>query len=283
MSNNSINPMFISALDILTGALGVFIILNFLNTRMSTNNPPPKPEPVAAKVEKPVKPEVKKPQRREYVENKPRKIAKPAPAPVVEKPQPVKPAQPAKPDPTPAPVAQQPPTPPQDPVAVDLMKQTKGDVTLLLQQEGLAKQTVEFMLRQGNQTWKPSRASKYQNDEFQYEKNLNYFYQASILPGTYEVLVRIKRRSNATTAQPFSLFGKIIQPGYKSITHNFGTYALSGSDDWVRAGTFTVLSNTISYKSALPPATAISPTDEQQNVPVQAPKPEPKKVGKWGR
>ncbi|MBL7795013.1 MAG: hypothetical protein JNJ90_00775 [Saprospiraceae bacterium] len=280
MSNNSINPMFISALDILTGALGVFIILNFLNTRMSTNNPPPKPEPVAAKVEKPVKPEVKKPQRREYAPAKP----KPAqPVKPTQPAQPVKPAQPAKPDPTPAPVAQQPPTPPQDPVAVDLMKQTKGDVTLLLQQEGLAKQTVEFMLRQGNQTWKPSRASKYQNDEFQYEKNLNYFYQASILPGTYEVLVRIKRRSNATTAQPFSLFGKIIQPGYKSITHNFGTYALSGSDDWVRAGTFTVLSNTISYKSALPPATAISPTDEQQNVPVQAPKPEPKKVGKWGR
>jgi len=281
MSNKSINPMFISALDILTGALGVFIILNFLNTRMSTNNPPPKPEPVAAKVEKPVKPEVKKPQRREYTYSKPRPAPKPVPAPV-EKPQPAQPAKPAQ-APVEKPQPAQPPAPPQDPVAVDLMKQTKGDVTLLLQQEGLAKQTVEFMLRQGNQTWKPSRASKYQNDEFQYEKNLNYFYQASIRPGTYEVLVRVKRRSNATTAQPFSLFGKIIQPGYKSITHNFGTYALSGSDDWVRAGTFTVLSNTISFKSALPPATATSPADEQPNVPAQAPKPEPKKVGKWGR
>ena len=280
MSNKSINPMFISALDILTGALGVFIILNFLNTRMSTNNPPPKPEPIAAKVEKPVKPEIKKPQRREYTYSKPRPAPKPAPAPV-EKPQPAPAAKPVKPDQPAQPV--QPPAPPQDPVAVDLMKQTKGDVTLLLQQEGLAKQTVEFMLRQGNQTWKPSRASKYQNDEFQYEKNLNYFYQASIRPGTYEVLVRIKRRSNATSAQPFALFGKIIQPGYKSITHNFGTYALSGSDDWVRAGTFTVLSNTISFKSALPPATATSPTDEQPNVPAEAPKPEPKKVGKWGR
>jgi len=282
MSNKSINPMFISAMDILTGALGVFIIMNFLNTRMATNNPPPKPEPVAAKVEKPVKPEVKKPQRKEFAPAKSRPTAKPAP---VEKPKPEPKPAPvaAKPDPAPAPVAQQPPTPPQDPVAVDMMKQTKGDITLLLQQEGLAKQTVEFMLRQGNQTWKPSRASKYQNDEFQYEKSLNYFYQASIQPGTYEVLVRIKRRSNATTAQPFSLFGKIIQPGYKSITHNFGTYAISGSDDWVRAGTFTVLSNTISYKSALPPATATSPTDEQPNVPAQAPKPEPKKVGKWGR
>ena len=280
MSNKSINPMFISALDILTGALGVFIILNFLNTRMSTNNPPPKPEPIATKVEKPVKPEIKKPQRREYTYSKPRPAPKPAPAPV-EKPQPAPAAKPVKPDQPAQPV--QPPAPPQDPVAVDLMKQTKGDVTLLLQQEGLAKQTVEFMLRQGNQTWKPSRASKYQNDEFQYEKNLNYFYQASIQPGTYEVLVRIKRRSNATTAQPFALFGKIIQPGYKSITHNFGTYALSGSDDWVRAGTFTVLSNTISFKSALPPATATSPTDEQPTVPAQAPKPEPKKVGKWGR
>ncbi len=276
MTSKSINPMFISAMDILTGALGVFIIMNFLNTRMSTNNPPPKPEPVAAKVEKPViKPEVKKPQRREYARAKP-KPAQPA--------QPVKPAQPAQPSkPDPSPAQQLPPAPPQEPVAVDLMKQTKGDVTLLLQQEGLAKQTVEFMLRQGNKAWKPSRSSKYQNDEFQYEKNLNYFYQASIQPGTYEVLVRIKRRSNTGTGQPFSLYGKIIQPGYKSITHNFGTYSVSGSDDWVRAGSFTVLSNAVSFKSALPPATATSPTDEKPNTPVQAPKPEPKKVGKWGR
>ncbi|MFN0014012.1 MAG: hypothetical protein ACKVU2_05635 [Saprospiraceae bacterium] len=282
MTNKSFDPLFISALDILTGALGVFIILNFLNTRMSTNNPPPKPEPVATKVEKPVKPEAKIQQRKPLANNGHRNRYKPTPAPIAQpkpatKPEPVV----AKADPKPVP--ELPPAPPQEPVAVDMMKQTKGDVTLLLQQEGLAKQTVEFMLRQGNQTWKPSRASKYQNDEFQYEKNLNYFYQASIRPGTYEVLVRIKRRANTTSNQPFALYGKIIQPGYKSITHNFGTYAVGGSDEWVRAGTFTVLSNTISFKSALPPVTATTPTDEQRNPPVATPKPEPKKVGKWGR
>ncbi|MEQ1747555.1 MAG: hypothetical protein ABMA02_19145, partial [Saprospiraceae bacterium] len=251
MTNKSFDPLFISALDILTGALGVFIILNFLNTRMNTNNPPPKPEPVAAKVEKPAKPEAKIPKPNTLANNGQRSRYKPAPAPK-EQPKPAPKPEPVAAKPDQPPVPELPPAPPQEPVAVDMMKQTKGDVTLLLQQEGLAKQTVEFMLRQGNQTWKPSRASKYQNDEFQYEKSLNYFYQASIRPGTYEVLVRIKRRANTTSNQPFALFGKIIQPGYKSITHNFGTYAVSGSDEWVRAGTFTVLSNTISFKSALP-------------------------------
>lgn len=285
MTNKSFNPMFVSALDILTGALGVFIILNFLNTRLASNEPPqPPPPPIAAKEEQPERPEVKKTQPREHANNGLRGTAKHKPTPPpqeVPKPQP-KPE--PKPEPvvaTPTPVEQQPPTPPQDPVAVDLMKQTKGDITLLLQQEGLAKQSVEFMLKQGNQTWKPSRASKYQNDEFQYEKSLNYFYQAGIKPGAYEVWVRVKKRTNAAGGQPFALFGKIIQPGYKSITHNFGTYLASG-DEWMRAGTFTVLSNSIAFKSALPPATANTPTEEPV-APPPAPKPEPKKGGKWGK
>ncbi|MBK9335591.1 MAG: hypothetical protein IPM98_02960 [Lewinellaceae bacterium] len=281
MTNKNFNPMFISALDILTGALGVFIILNFLNTRLSGTAPPEPPPPIAAKEDKPEKPVAKVPQQREYTNNGLRGTAKHKPAPPPPKPEP-KPVVTAPAPPRPEP--QQPPAPPQDPVAVDLMKQTKGDVTLLLQQEGLAKQSVEFMLKQGSQTWKPSRASKYQNDEFQYEKSLNYFYQASINPGAYEVWVRVKKRTKTTGGQPFALFGKIIQPGYKSLTHNFGTYAVSGGDDWVRAGTFTVLSTGISFKSALPPATATTPTDEQQAAPpAQTPKPEPKKTGKWGR
>lgn len=278
--------MFVSALDILTGALGVFIILNFLNTRLAGTAPPEPPPPIAAKEDKPEKPIAQTPQQREHTNNGLRGTAKHKPSPPPQ--EAPKPKPEPKPEPVvapkPEPVEQRPPTPPQDPVAVDLMKQTKGDVTLLLQQEGLAKQSVEFMLKQGNQTWKPSRASKYQNDEFQYEKSLNYFYQASIQPGAYEVWVRVKKRTNASGGQPFALFGKIVQPGYKSITHNFGTYAVGDGSDWVRAGTFTVLSTGIAFKSALPAATATSPTDESTTPPpAQRPKPEPKKVGKWGR
>jgi len=278
--------MFISALDILTGALGVFIIMNFLNTRLTGTAPPvPPPPPIAAKEDKPDKPVAKVPQKREYTNNGLRGTAKHKPTPPPQEQPKAKPTT-SKPEPVaavPAPVTveKQQPSPPQDPVAVDLMKQTKGDVTLLLQQEGLAKQSVEFMLKQGSQTWKPSRSSKYQNEEFQYEKSLNYFYQASIRPGAYEVWVRVKKRTKTTGGQPFALFGKIIQPGYKSLTHNFGTYAVSSGDEWVRAGTFTVLSTGINFKSALPPATATTPTEEQQPAP--APKQEPKKVGKWGR
>lgn len=281
MTNKSFNPMFVSALDILTGALGVFIILNFLNTRMSGTTPPTPPPPIAAKEDKPEQPVAKKPQQREYYNNGLRGTEKykPAPAPKPS-PEPEKPV--SKPEPVVAkPPEQLPPSPPQDPVAVDLMKQTKGDVTLLLQQEGLAKQTVEFMLRQGSQTWKPSRASKYQNDEFQYEKSLNYFYQVSIQPGAYEVWVRIKRRSRTTGGQPFALFGKIIQPGVRTSTRNFGTYA-TDSEDWVRAGTFTVTNTDILFKSALPPATATNPSEEPAKQPVQTPKPEQKRTGKWG-
>ncbi|MBK8195476.1 MAG: hypothetical protein IPK76_20520 [Lewinellaceae bacterium] len=41
MTNKAFNPLFVSALDILTGALGVFIILNFLHTRLSGVPPVP--------------------------------------------------------------------------------------------------------------------------------------------------------------------------------------------------------------------------------------------------
>ncbi len=170
------------------------------------------------------------------------------------------------------------------------MKQTKGDVTLLLQQEGVAKQSVEFMLKQGNQTWKPARASKYQTDDFQYEKSLNYFYQARIKPGRYEVWVRVKKRTNAAGQQPFALYGKIIQPGYRSITHNFGTYVTS-STEWILAGTLTILSNSLTYQSSLPQAAAVKPSEDStpspapSSAPNPAPetRPEPKRSGKWGR
>ncbi len=280
MTNKSIDPLFISALDILTGALGVFIILNFLNTRLSGTTPPEPPKPIAEKVDKPEK---KTPALREIQAHglrptgayKPSPPPQPAPAPTpVPQPKP----EPVKPQPT----EQQPPSPPQDPVAVDLMKQTKGAVTLLLQQDGRAKQTVEFMLRQGSKSWKPSRASKYQNDEFKYEKSLNYYYQADIQPGTYEVWVRVKRGNRNAGNQPFALFGKIIPPGQKTQTQNFGTYAVSSGEDWVRAGTFTVTGNSMNFKSALPPATAIQPTDQPVTTPSTIPKPEPKKTGKWG-
>lgn len=272
--------MFVSALDILTGALGVFIILNFLNTRLASPLPPPPPPKIAAKEDKPDRPEAKTPKKREYRNNgqrgtekyKPEPAPRPAPQPAAPQPKPEAPT----PEPTPD-------NPKQEPVAVDLMKQTKGDVTLLLQQEGLAKQTVEFMLQQGSMTWKPSRTSKYQNDVFKYEKGLNYFYQVAVTPGNYDVYVRIKRRSRATGGQPFALYGKIIQPGMKTVTHNFGTFA-AGSEEWIRAGTFTVLHNAISFKSALPEATADQRTPEPSATPpAKAPAPEQKKAGKWGK
>jgi len=278
MTNKSFNPMFVSALDILTGALGVFIILNFLNTRL-TGTVPPMPQPeIAAKEDKPEQPIARTPQQREYYNNGQRGTAKYKPAPPQPKYEPAK-VEPKPETPQTRPTEQHPDNPSQEPVAVDLMKQTKGDVTLLLQQEGLAKQTVEFMLKQGNMSWKPSRASKYQNELFKYEKSLNYFYQVAITPGVYEVWVRIKRRNSGI--QPFALYGKIIQPGMKTTTHNFGTFA-AGSTDWVPAGTFTVLSNAISFKSALPAATPGQATDEKEVVPVKPPAPEPKKPGKWG-
>lgn len=286
MTNKGIDPLFISALDILTGALGVFIIMNFLNTRMAGNTPPAPPPVVAEAKPKPEKPGATKPSKHEgpttgqrWSSNPPQKsVPAPTPAPTTPAPAPQ-----VKPDPVPAPVAveNQTPVPPQDPVAVDLMKQTKGAVTLLLQQEGKAKQSVEFMLRQGSKTWKPSRASKYQNDEFKYEKALNYFYQENIQPGTYEILVRVKRGNRNDGTQPFALFGKIIPPGQKAQTQQFGTFAASGND-WISAGTFTVTANSIRFKSALPPASAEKPSETPATPQPELPKTKPKKTGKWG-
>ena len=284
MTNKSIDPLYVSALDILTGALGVFIIMNFLNTRLSGTTPPA-PAPVVAeakpkpeKTEKPVSyRREERPAGQRWSSNP---APKPAPATTTSTPAPITTTPEEKPKPTPAPVENQPPATPQDPVAVDLMKQTKGVVTLLLQQEGKAKQSVEFMLRQGSRSWKPSRASKYQNDEFKYEKALNYFYQEHIQPGTYEVLVRVKRNSRGQGGQPFSLFGKIIPPGQKAQTHQFGTFA-ANSTDWISAGTLTVTSNSINFKPALPPS-AEKPGESPATPQPETPKTKPKKTGKWG-
>ncbi|MCC6462556.1 MAG: hypothetical protein IT260_18960 [Saprospiraceae bacterium] len=284
MTNKSIDPLFVSALDILTGALGVFIILNFLNTRLTGTTPP---QPIAQVEQKAEKPERKNTESRTYrPATEPRRSSpEPRTTPSPAQPTPATPTPQPKPTPeiTPTPAPPQPPTPPQDPVAVDLMKQTKGVVTLLLQQEGKAKQSVEFMLRQGSQTWKPSRSSKYQNNEFKYEKSLVYFYQENIAPGNYEVLVRVKRSDRNGGSQPFGLFGKIIPPGQKAQTQHFGTYAAGGTD-WISAGTFTVTPTGISFKSSLPPASAVPSAEPAgSNTPAApAPKTKPKKTGKWG-
>ena len=285
MTNKSIDPLFISALDILTGALGVFIILNFLNTRMAGTTPP---QPIAQVEQKPEKPERKNPETRTYRPAAEPRRSSPEPR---STPAPAQQPAPATPAPQPKPSTEvivpntppQAPTPPQDPVAVDLMKQTKGVVTLLLQQEGKAKQSVEFMLRQGSQTWKPSRSSKYQNNEFKYEKSLVYFYQENIAPGNYEVLVRVKRSDRNGGSQPFGLFGKIIPPGQKTQTQHFGTYA-TGSADWISAGTFAVTPAGISFKSSLPAATAQPAAEPSNNNTPTTPAPvsKPKKTGKWG-
>ncbi len=291
-NHKSVNPMYLSALDILTGALGVFIILNFLHTRMTGVAPqvPAKPIAEQAVEKKSEKTPTRKKAPTQPTERRQRPKPEPQAPPTATAPVPTpKPETPPKVE-TNTPTEHLPPAPPQDPVAVDLMKQTKGDVTILLQQEGLAKQSVEFMLKQGNQVWKPGRTSKYQTDDFQYEKSLNYFYQARIKPGRYDVWVRVKKRTNAAGQQPFALFGKIVQPGYRSITHHFGKYAVS-STEWIHAGTLIVQPNALSYQSVLPTATAAPPSDEVKPtapaapapLPAAKPRTEPKRSGKWGR
>ncbi|MBK7937417.1 MAG: hypothetical protein IPJ82_10155 [Lewinellaceae bacterium] len=245
MTHKGINPLFISALDILLNTLGVFIILNFLNTRLAGVPPVP--------VNPPVKEQKAAPKKQAEV-SKPRswwsKPAEPQAGrtsgnrpvePYVQSPKPNQPTADPKPD-NPQPTStNKPASTPQDPVAVDLMKQTKGAVTILLQQADQSKTSVEFMLRQGNRTWKPGRASKFQDNGFQYEKSLGYFYQAEIQPGTYEVLVRVKRGQKSEGRKSFGMFGKIIPTGQKTQTYSFGTFAVDGSaGDWVSAGTFTI-------------------------------------------
>ncbi len=249
MKNNSIDPLFISALDILTGALGVFIIMNFISTRMIQQpNIAQKEEPKKeiAKVMPITKPEVKPPNT--YTSNQ--RYSKP---PVPERPEP-NPVHPVPPPPANAGAGtnNNPSSAPQDPVSVDLMKQTKGAVVLLLQQSDQAKVSVEFMLRQGSKTWKPGRASKYQDEVFQFEKRMGYYFQTEIRPGSYEVLVRKKKGAKSTDNQPFAFYGKIIPTGQKSKTYAFGQYAANSlSDDWVRAGTLQISPGDLSYSSPM--------------------------------
>ncbi|MCE7925589.1 MAG: hypothetical protein DYG98_21265 [Haliscomenobacteraceae bacterium CHB4] len=293
MTNKGFNPLFVSALDILTGALGVFIILNFLNTRLMGVPPVPVNPPGLEK---------KADQGKTQASNKPRpadeprawwrKPAEPQPAPSPTTGRPQQPATnrpqsepPNPPSTIPNPQSPVPNPQPQDPVAVDLMKQTKGAVVILLQQADQSKQPVEFMLRQGNRTWKPSRVSKYQDNGFRYEKALSYFYQTEIEPGTYEVLVKVKRGQKGGGQKPFSLYGKLVPPGQKAQTYSFGNFAIGGSEgDWISAGSFKVSAAGLQYQSRLPAAakteTEPAPTATQ---PANIPTPKPSgRNGKWG-
>ncbi len=289
MTNKGFNPLFISALDILLNTLGVFIILNFLNARLAgvppvPVNPPAKEQkqearkPIAQVKPKPTKPQAwwRKPP--------PSEPAKPPEPPQTAKPKPENTAKPENPNPQ-----SQIPNPPQDPVAVDLMRQTKGAVVILLQQADQSKASVEFMLRQGNRTWKPTRASKYQNSAFQYEKAMTYFYQSEIQPGVYEVLVRVKKGQKNTAHKPFSLYGKIIPAGQRTQTYNFGNFTANGADgDWVPAGIFRVNAADLQYQSRLPAAakTETNPgvaTPPATTKPASSPAPKPSgRAGKWG-
>lgn len=289
MTNKGFNPLFVSALDILTGALGVFIILNFLNTRLIGVPPVPVNPPGLVKKSETGKPQAEVRPRPAEPRAWWRKPTEPQPQ------QPQTPARPQQPqtDHPQQPVANNPqsttgnqPSAPQDPVAVDLMKQTKGAVVILLQQADQSKQPVEFMLRQGNRTWKPGRASKFQDNGFSYEKALAYFYQKEIEPGTYEVLVRVKRGQKSAGHKPFSLYGKLVAPGQKAQTYTFGTFAVNGSaGDWVSAGSFRVSASGLSYQSRLPAASKTE-TEPANPTPPTATKPTPKpsggRSGKWG-
>ncbi len=53
MTNKGINPLYVSALDVLIGTLGVFIVLNFLHSRLLNANPPATQTPLIVKTEKP--------------------------------------------------------------------------------------------------------------------------------------------------------------------------------------------------------------------------------------
>ncbi|MEO6760340.1 MAG: hypothetical protein ABIO24_12855, partial [Saprospiraceae bacterium] len=205
------------------------------------------------------------------------------------------PTHPTAPPPKPVEPERPLPSPPQDPVAVDLMKQTQGAVVILLQQSDMAKNTVEMMLQQGSRTWKPSRASKYQDASFAYQKGLNYYFQKDIQPGTYDVLVRIRRGGKSAVQQPFALFGKIAPPGSRSQTYAFGRYGLGGSQDqWTVAGHLVIGANSLQYRAALPmvsesarPLPAGEPSAEPTvpTAPASTPTPDPakkKRTGKWG-
>lgn len=292
MTKKGFNPLFISALDILLNTLGVFIILNFLNARLAAVPPVPvnpsgkeqkreagkpvaevKPKPAEPRAwwRKPEQPEPAKPQATPQTSTANRQPETSTPKPQTSG--------------TQSPI----PNPPQDPVAVDLMRQTKGAVVILLQQADQSKASVEFMLRQGNQSWKPSRASKYQNSEFQYEKALTYFYQTDIHPGIYEVLVRVKKGQKSAGQKTFSLYGKIIPSGQRTQTHAFGNFAVNGAaGDWVPAGTLKINASDLQYQSRLPAATPTENPPESTTPPTATqPASEPARKpsgrnGKWG-
>lgn len=292
MTNKGINPLYVSALDVLIGTLGVFIVLNFLHSRLLNAMPPTAPVAAVTAVKPEAKPEPKS------------LPAKPANGNngswwrrtfgVAEKPPP--PVQPAPPNPAPERVETGNPTPapPQDPVAVDLMKQTQGAVVILLQQTDQAKNSVEMMLQQGNRTWKPSRASKYQDATFAYQKGLNYFYQKEIQPGTYDVMVRVRRGSKSAGTQAFSLFGKIVPPGQRTRTYAFGRYAIGGSQDaWEPAGQVVITNTGLVFGPRLSTAPEIAPltpgsepvanpTGSPSTTPAPAPSAPKKRGGKWG-
>lgn len=287
MTNKGINPLYVSALDVLIGTLGVFIVLNFLQSRLVNATPAAVQAPIAATAKKTeTTPQPSKPVngnngswwRRTFGA-----AEKPATA--------SQPSSPNTPAPKPVETSPQPPSPPQDPVAVDLMKQTQGAVVILLQQTDLAKNSVEMMLQQGNRTWKPSRASKYQDATFAYQKGLNYFYQKDIQPGTYDVMVRIRKGSKSAVSQAFSLFGKIVPAGHRTQTYAFGRYALGGSQsDWEMAGQVVITANGLEFRPRLPKASESAPASpdsapvaEPTGSPTAKPAPTPKKRGgKWG-
>ena len=287
MTNKGINPLYVSALDVLIGTLGVFIVLNFLQSRLVNATPAAVQAPIAATAKKTeTTPQPSKPAngnngswwRRTFGAAEKPATASP-------------PSSPNTPAPKPVETSPQPPSPPQDPVAVDLMKQTQGAVVILLQQTDLAKNSVEMMLQQGNRTWKPSRASKYQDATFAYQKGLNYFYQKDIQPGTYDVMVRIRKGSKSAATQAFSLFGKIVPAGRRTQTYAFGRYALGGSQsDWEMAGQVVITSSGLEFRPRLPKASETAPASpdsapvaEPTGSPTAKPAATPKKRGgKWG-
>ena len=288
MTNKGINPLYVSALDVLIGTLGVFIVLNFLQSRLVNSTP----APIVATVVKPdTKPEtINAPAKPANGNNGSwwrRTFGAAEKPPVIPSP----PPNPATPTPKPVETNPIPPSPPQDPVAVDLMKQTQGAVVILLQQTDVAKNSVEMMLQQGSRTWKPSRASKYQDATFAYQKGLNYFYQKDIQPGTYEVMVRIRKGSKSAATQAFSLFGKAVPAGGRTQTYAFGRYAIGGSQsDWVTAGQLVITASGLEFRPRLPKASETAPastdsapvadpTVSPQAKPATTPK---KRGGKWG-
>jgi hypothetical protein len=292
MTNKGINPLYVSALDVLIGTLGVFIVLNFLHSRL-LNAMPPMPQPLATHTVKPA----------------PTAAIKAAPAKpvngnngswwrrnfgIAETPPPTSTPPPPAPAPKPVETGNPMPSPPQDPVAVDLMKQTQGAVVILLQQVDRARNSVEMMLQQGGRTWKPSRASKYQDATFAYQKGLNYFYQKDIQPGAYSVMVRIRRGGKSAVTQPFALFGKIVPAGGRTQTYAFGRYAIGGSQDaWESAGQLIISNSGLQFRPSLPKALEVMPNtpgsepSAEPTVPaVSTPPPSPnaskKRNSKWG-